>query len=96
MYRGILRGAQKQYLATIESLRRSKPADFWRLLKQPAGQVVATPSSLVLHYTALLATVPAHYTPELIPGTPPGGAPFDHQEVREAVEKVKGNKALGN
>jgi len=53
-------------------------------------------AALYEHYVKLLAQLPTGYAAEQLPVGPPGGEPFSADEVREAVQRLKNNKSLGN
>ena len=77
-------------------MRLSRPADFWRLLKPPKPPAGIPPATLFQHYQDLLQnSVPVGTPEESLPLVDTSDSPFTAVEVREAVRKLKHNKALG-
>lgn len=65
-YRGALRHAYRTYTSTLEDLRLSQPAAFWRLLTPELPLVQANTQALFAHYSSLLSHVPSTYAPEYL------------------------------
>ena len=63
-YRGVLRTARTKYVAELEKLRLSQPADFWKLLKKPVSSIKVAAAALYEHYVKLLAQLPTGYAAE--------------------------------
>ena len=53
-YIGLLRRVKKTYLYSLETMRLSKPADFWRLIKPPKKEIKVDQQRLFQHYRNLL------------------------------------------
>ena len=79
-------------------MRLYSPAAFWKLLKPPSSQPSAAPADLHAHYCRLLSELDPTYTPEIfISGWETSQeATITPEEVQEAVQKLRHNKALGN
>ena len=95
-YRYTLRGARQAFTGELESMRLSRPADFWRLLRPARTPTAAPPAALHGHYRAMLAHLPEGYTTEAwLDLTTLPWHPFTAAEVATAVASLKHNKALG-
>jgi hypothetical protein len=83
-------------MQSLESMRLSTPADFWRLLRKPATPGTVAPAQLIGHYRTLLEQhSDATQLEECLPLHHTSALDFTPREVKDAIHSLKNNKALG-
>jgi hypothetical protein len=77
-------------MQSLESLRLSRPADFWRLLRRPPTSMRVSPERLFHHYHALLESpTPVGAPEECLPFVHSPAQDFTVEEVTAAIHSLK-------
>jgi hypothetical protein len=75
---------------SLETMRLSKPVDFWRLLRRPTSRLKVDPTQLFSHYQALLESpAPTGAPEEFLPLEHSPAGDFTVSEVEAAIHSMR-------